>query len=319
MITILNGFIYDAAQKDFVENETLEIASNLNIEIDAAGQYIMTGLTDMCAECCPLYDKYYLLSGVTQVECPADAADLSAEVSLNAVDAARDGVKYLKHASGILQCLYDDYVPGDFERMFKHQTVDFDSAHLNSVLAQLKSYDVVLVPTLALYRKNALGRITVPDIEVIDVMRNDSEVTLDDVFESLEPGRTANYKRYAEWAYSLMKIIAKRYMDIGGTVYIGTGAPAGIWNYPGVSMIEELEIFNELGISKREVLYKAVVEPMAIVGKHENFVVLGKNPLSSFQHLSSLNAVILDGNFYSRDDVLNDCVDPVAFNREFGG
>lgn len=245
------------------------------------------------------------------------AADLLHATSVNALDAGKLGVKYLEHASGILQCLYKDYVPGDFEKTFANQTVDLDSDKLNEVLTELKKMSVTLVPTLSLYRKNALGKITVTDDPFIRDMRADEAVTLDKMFESLEEHRSANYKRYAEWEYAIMKIITKRYIDIGGEVYIGTDAPAGFWNYPGLSMIEEMQIFNELGIDANEVLYHAIEPPQNIVGRHDNYVILNKNPLDTFDNLTSVSGVVINGTYYSRDVISSHQVDTESIYRLF--
>lgn len=121
------------------------------------------------------------------------AADLiHAHEQTDALHAAKVGVKYLEHASGIIQCLYSEYEPGDFEEMFFLQDVDIDSDVLDDTLDELKSRDIVLVPTLSLYRKNAFGKITVPNTNLVDKIRQDQNVTLDEMFEKLEPSRTSN-------------------------------------------------------------------------------------------------------------------------------
>lgn len=246
------------------------------------------------------------------------AADLiHAHEHTDALHAAKVGVKYLEHASGIIQCLYLDYEPGDFDEMFFFQDVDLDSDVLDDTLSELKSRDVVLVPTLSLYRKNAFGKITVPDSKLVDKIRQDQNITLDEMFEKLETARTSNYKRYAEWEYSVMKIITKRYIDIGGKVYIGTDAPAGFWNYPGYSMIEEMNIFNELGISPNEVLYRATVMPMEVIGKHENYVILNSNPLDSFDNLMDIHSHIINGKYYSKEKIESHSIDAQAINKKF--
>lgn len=246
------------------------------------------------------------------------AADLiHAQENTDALHAVSVGVKYLEHASGIIQCLYREYKPGDFNEMFLNQDVDLDSDVLNKTLDVLKENDVVIVPTLSLYRKNAFGKITVPNTNLVDKIRQDQNVTLDEMFEKLEPSRTSNYKRYAEWEYAVMKIITKRYIDMSGKVYIGTDAPAGFWNYPGYSMIEEMNIFNELGLSPSEVLHRATVMPMEVIGKHENYVILNNNPLDSFDHLMDIYGIVLNGKYYAKEEIESHTIDAAAIYKKF--
>lgn len=76
MITVNNGFVYDVERKTFVVNDSFEIEADDDWVIDASGQYVMPGLTDMHTHISPFYAKYYLLSGVTNVRNTAGMFEL---------------------------------------------------------------------------------------------------------------------------------------------------------------------------------------------------------------------------------------------------
>lgn len=97
-------------------------------------------------------------------------------------------------------------------------------------------------------------------------------------------------------------------------VKIMAGTDAGYlnaFNYPGLSLHEELKLLVESGLSPHEALLASVENGPSYFGEEENYgrvatgkiadlVILGANPLENISHTQHIEAVIRKGVFYDR-------------------
>jgi imidazolonepropionase-like amidohydrolase len=127
------------------------------------------------------------------------------------------------------------------------------------------------------------------------------------------PGYIAYQKR--EYAETLKGI--KLAQQLGVQLLAGTDVVAP-YTYPGFSLHEELQLLVEAGLTPREALRTATVNPAQFLGMKDSGVVaagmkadlvlLDANPLLDIANTKKISAVILHGKLYRRDqldDLLN--------------
>ncbi|WP_186365552.1 amidohydrolase family protein [Salinicoccus cyprini] len=260
------------------------------------------------------------------------AADFIHSKMIDGVKAARVGIDWLEHASGILQSLYPAFHSQLSDEEFEAVAAEpLDEERLDEVLGMLLDADVKLVPTLTLYRHLAEGKqfaaSAIAASKQLSMLEMDDNFEIKAQFESIAPHVTKEMQRREKWAYEKVGVIAQRYMDIGGEIYIGTDAPAGIWNYPGISLIEEMLEFEALGLPRNDVIRKATEEACASIG-YENkgriargydadLVLLDKNPLDDLTHLLSVHTVIRAGEIHRLEDIYSHTIDRDALMQLF--
>ncbi|MFC3419104.1 amidohydrolase family protein [Salinicoccus hispanicus] len=260
------------------------------------------------------------------------AADFIHSKHIDGVKAAEMGVDWLEHASGILQSLYPGFHSQLSDEAFDAvATEPLDENRLVEVLDTLLDADVKLVPTLTLYRHLAEGKqfgdSAIAASRQLSQLESDEDFGIDAQFERIAPHVSEEMQRREKWAYKKISYIAKRYMDLGGEVYIGTDAPAGIWNYPGISLIEEMMEFEALGLTRSAVIKKATEEACLSMG-YENkgrvaggygadLILLEENPLDDLTHLLSIDSVIRAGVLHSVEDLYSHRVDVSALEQLF--
>jgi imidazolonepropionase-like amidohydrolase len=93
----------------------------------------------------------------------------------------------------------------------------------------------------------------------------------------------------------------------------GTDSPMpGV--YPGFALHDELELLVESGLTPREALYSATLEPAKFlgmadtsgsvaVGKRADLVLLDADPTKDIHNARRINAVLLDGRLLRRADL----------------
>ena len=120
--------------------------------------------------------------------------------------------------------------------------------------------------------------------------------------------------------YDSLLPILKRMHEAGVPIMAGTDASN--WNFlvPGQSLIEELEIFVDIGMTPLEALRTATVAPINFLnlldragsvepGKRADLVLLDENPLENIGNLRSIRAVLIGGKPFDRaylDALLDD-------------
>ncbi len=260
------------------------------------------------------------------------AADFIHSRKIDSNKAARAGVKWLEHASSILQSLYPGFYAGmpqdEFDALSKQA---LDKKKLGQVLQNLKDNRVKLVPTLTLYRHLGEGRIFKPgrikDSEQLRILTEDDALDIDSQFDTICQHITEEYRQREKWAYDTLKKVTKRYLEMDGEVYIGTDAPAGIWTYNGIALIEEMMEFGSLGLSNFEVLKKATIEAyqamdygnkgLVAAGFDADLVLLKDNPADSLENLLQVDKVIKSGRVLSLGDIENHTIDTAALESLF--
>ena len=101
----------------------------------------------------------------------------------------------------------------------------------------------------------------------------------------------------------------------GIRIIAGSDAAAlNTYVYPAESLLEELEIFQEAGLTPLQILQSAtlngaeyfnIVDKTATIaaGKKADFVLLEQNPLENVQALRTVNSVVANGTYFNRDDL----------------
>jgi imidazolonepropionase-like amidohydrolase len=113
-------------------------------------------------------------------------------------------------------------------------------------------------------------------------------------------------------AYLKSMEAVRRLHEAGVELHSGTDAPAE-FIVPGAGLIEELELLQATGLSAEAVLrISAVDTPRRLlagdatplgVGARADFVVYARDPTRDLRNLSSRTAVVVDGRFYSREQL----------------
>jgi imidazolonepropionase-like amidohydrolase len=94
----------------------------------------------------------------------------------------------------------------------------------------------------------------------------------------------------------------------------GTDTPPGVYIFPGFSLHEELQRFVAAGFTPLEALQTATINPARFfgmedqlgtvaMGKMADLVLLDANPLTDIGNTQKIAAVIVNGRYFSRDDV----------------
>ncbi|MFB9860154.1 hypothetical protein ACFPFV_11555 [Salinicoccus siamensis] len=250
------------------------------------------------------------------------AADLLHSKSIDAMKATEYGVKWLEHASSIVQHLFPRYHSQLSDDEFDEITSKpVDTDRLNDLLSYLLENGMKLVPTLTLYRHLVEGRTYSPPELItskqMKLFEADEQLSISAQFEAIDAQLSAEFKKRQKWEYDQVKRVIGEYLEMDGEVYIGTDAPAGTWVYPGLSMIEELNEFKNFGLTEFEILRKATIEAKKIVGEDDGYILLNQNPLENFAHILDIDAIFLAGKILMYEDIKNHQVDSDSMMKKF--
>ncbi|PHH80125.1 hypothetical protein CDD80_2813 [Ophiocordyceps camponoti-rufipedis] len=109
--------------------------------------------------------------------------------------------------------------------------------------------------------------------------------------------------------------LTKTLFDAKVPMVAGTDSPAGQNLCPGFSLLDELELMNEAGLSQLETLQTATVNAASSlgskgllmgtieVGKLADIVLLDKNPLEDISNVRNISTVIADGQVFSKNEI----------------
>ncbi|KAF4594407.1 amidohydrolase [Ophiocordyceps camponoti-floridani] len=109
--------------------------------------------------------------------------------------------------------------------------------------------------------------------------------------------------------------LTKTLFDAKVPMVAGTDSPAGQNLCPGFSLLDELQLMNEAGLSELETLQTATVNASSSlgskglmmgtieVGKLADIVLLDENPLDDIRNVRSISTVIADGRVFSKKEI----------------
>jgi hypothetical protein len=245
---------------------------------------------------------------------------------LNALDAARLGLRSMEHWYGLPESLFSDRTIQDYPYDYNYSDEYHRFAHAgrlwkqaaapgtekwNAVMDELLSLGFVLDPTLTIYEANR------------DVMRaREAEwherYTLPSLWNFYQPSRTAHGSYWFDWTtqdeiewkhnFRIWMAFLNEYKNRGGRVC--TGSDSGfIYKLYGFDYIRELELLQEAGFHPLEVIRAAtlcgaetLMEPKGQraefgsirVGNLADLVIVPENPLHNLKVLYGTGTIRLD-------------------------
>jgi imidazolonepropionase-like amidohydrolase len=147
-------------------------------------------------------------------------------------------------------------------------------------------------------------------------------------WEQFLSGYTAQDAALAKLRGPVAQQIVSIMHQAGVPIMAGTDSPmAGV--YPGFALHDELELLVQSGLTAREALYSATLEPAKFlgmadtggsvdVGKRADLVLLDADPTKDIHNARRINAVVLDGRLLRRAD-LDALLEDAAQARAKGG
>ena len=132
-------------------------------------------------------------------------------------------------------------------------------------------------------------------------------------WEQFLSGYTAQDAALAKLRWPIAYQIVSIMHQAGVPIMAGTDSPMpGV--YPGFALHDELELLVESGLTPREALYSATLEPAKFlgmadtsgsvaVGKRADLVLLDADPTKDIHNARRINAVLLDGRLLRRADL----------------
>lgn len=240
------------------------------------------------------------------------SCDLIHSTNVQAIDAARMGVKWNEHASGILQLLFPKWSMKADEAMWNEIDWKKDySEELKPICQELIKNNVIICPTLTLYDQfHRTPDVWKPSLGLPEPL--------------LHPkGLVEQWTRLASYTDALnkqgkpihiIKQIVKVYHDLGGEVVAGTDTPAGVWTLPGLALHRELQLLIEAGLSQLEALQCATVRAAKSLGLENlgeikkgytaDLLILDQDPLDDIENTLSINLIIKGGKVYEQGEIL---------------
>lgn len=242
------------------------------------------------------------------------SCDLIHASQLNALDAAKIGVKWFEHASGFIQSMYPDWYPMAEQEVWDE--IDWKRPNkdkIKEVCMQMLAYNVKLCPTLVIFDQiDQLPNYWHPSNAVTETIERGG--WLKDYWMTNSEEYKDALKKQLGTQTQFVKDIAKTYADLGGTVVTGTDTPGGVWTFPGMALHRELELFVEIGFTEMEALQAATIKAAKAIkmkdigivkeGNIADLVILNKNPLEDIQHTRDINRVIKGGRIYTQGEIL---------------
>ncbi|WP_313890967.1 amidohydrolase family protein [Psychrobacillus sp.] len=238
------------------------------------------------------------------------SCDLVYSKDVTAIDAARMGVRWNEHASGIVQDIYPEWTMQADDTVW--DTIDWDNpdkARIEKVCKVLLENNVIICPTMVLLdQANLLENYWFPDNKVMEKVKEN--VGLIQQWE-----RILGYPMKSLGIQHIMnKTIAKIYFDLGGMVVAGTDTPAGIFTLPGMALHRELELFVQAGFKEIDAIRAATIvaaealkcPELGVIkeGAIADIVILNKNPLEDIRNTKEIDFLIKGGTAYTQDELL---------------
>ncbi len=241
------------------------------------------------------------------------SCDLMWSSKVNALEAAKMGVKWYEHASGILQMVHPEWsMKADNTVWDKIDWNNFNVNKIEHICNELLKYDVKICPTLTLYDQGYLDdNPWKPNNAIIDKVE-ENEGLINHWNFILQSGHMKNKVGIQN---KLIKLIAKTYHSIGGTVVCGTDTPAGVFTFPGMALHRELELFVESGFTEFETIRAATIISADAMNRKDlgricegtiaDLIVLNSNPIESISNTKDIFYVSKGGEAYLPQELID--------------
>jgi hypothetical protein len=123
----------------------------------------------------------------------------------------------------------------------------------------------------------------------------------------------SKYKLYAETKFKAMENLSRILVEEGVPVLLGTDSGPN-FIAAGVSVLEEMQLLENAGVPRFEILKSATINAGEILNKKDlgriaknataDLLVFNENPLKSLNVLSSPNMLFTNSKYYSNNDML---------------
>jgi len=186
----------------------------------------------------------------------------------------------------------------------------FDPSICRGIARSLVATGQVQVPTVVLADEDSLGKSGSPGTDPRWLfLRADERAR----WKGFLAGYTAQDAALAKRRWPIARQIVSFMHQAGVPIMAGTDSPMpGV--YPGFALHEEMELLVESGLTPREALYSATLEPAKFlgiadtsgslaVGKRADLVLLEADPTRDIHNARRINAVLLDGRLLRRADL----------------
>jgi imidazolonepropionase-like amidohydrolase len=186
----------------------------------------------------------------------------------------------------------------------------FDPGICRKVAKAIAATGQVQVPTLVLADEDLLAKSGPPSSDPRWRFLRADEHTR---WERFLSGYTAQDAALAKRRWPVGRQIVSAMHQAGVPIMAGTDSPMpGV--YPGFALHDEMELLVESGLTPREALYSATLEPARFlgmadtrgsveVGKRADLVLLDADPTKDIHNARRINAVLLDGRLLRRADL----------------
>jgi imidazolonepropionase-like amidohydrolase len=238
---------------------------------------------------------------------------------VDAVTAARLGVSSIEHMTGVVEATlqnptalvrsHDDFFRGwnAFERAWTR----LDSAGLERTAVELVDAGVTMVPTLVLHQ--VYGHLAdehfVSGLDLTGVpQRARSEWNIPDLIR--RAGLSTSDFRAFQRSRPMQDLFVRRFRAAGGAIVAGSDSPNQLLA-PGVSLLHELELLVNAGLSTEDALLAATREAARLLradsigailpGNVADFVVLLGSPIDDIANIRLIDRVVYRGTGYHPD------------------
>ncbi|REB07325.1 imidazolonepropionase [Sporosarcina sp. BI001-red] len=240
------------------------------------------------------------------------SCDLIYSSEVNAVEAAKIGVSWNEHASGILQMLHPEWsMQADDVNWDRIDWNNFNFENIEQICEELFKYDVKICPTITIYDQAYLGDNAWRINHIVTDKVEENIGLLNQWQNILKSGQVE--KKFGI-QHKLIKIIAKTYHSLGGTVVCGTDTPAGIFTYPGMALHRELELFVESGFTEFEAIKAATIISADALNRKDlgrinegtiaDLVILNSNPIELISNSKDIFFIVKGGAIYTPHELI---------------
>ena len=182
-----------------------------------------------------------------------------------------------------------------------------DSTKIKKIVSVLAKNKTWQIPTLRLYKNYVYQKYKDSSyISFFNMLpKNKKEEWINEIKE-IPRNLNKDLKNYSDWTQIMVK-----YMNLNGIKFMaGTDVPIG-YLLPGLSLHQELIELNNSGLSSREVIQSATINPAKYFNMNDSLgkiktgyiadlIILDNNPIENIKNTLSINAVIKDGKYLGR-------------------